>query len=230
MSKLRVPSKRRKGLQCLAQLTDDAVNGLFAAMATYPVKLYPTDLDVFKHICEQTKGVSEDDTKLVLDVLMSMYPVMTSSTKPLKEFVSEIVASMRDHASADEPALDDMHLARLNDALLRLLKVPSLSLAVKATGILLQNERSLIASRILTDMRPVFDIDSNDIGGGLVIHTLILEYIAENDETPKQFFVSLDSDDIEDLIRNLERAKQKNTKLKNLLTAASVTYIDTNER
>lgn len=230
MSKLRVPSKRRKGLQCLAQLTDDAVKELFAAMATYPVRLYPTDSDVFQHIGGQIKAISETDTTLVLDALMSMYPVMTTSNKPLKELVSEIVASMRDHVPAGETSLDDAHLARLHDSLLTLLKVPSLSLAVKATGILLQNERSLIASRILTDVRPVFDIDSNDIGGGLVIHTLKLEYIAENDETPKQFFVSLDSDDIEDLIRNLERAKQKASKLKNLLTAASVTCIDTDER
>lgn len=230
MARVRVPSKYRKGLQCLAQLTDDAVNDLFVALETYPVRLYPSVSDVFEHISAKTKIASEADTRLVLDAILSMYPVLTLSNKPLGELTSEIVESMRDHESADEPVLVDTQLARLNDSLSKLLKIPSLSLAVKATGILLQNERSLIASRILTDVRPVFDIDSDDIGGGLVIHTLKLEYISENDEEPQQFFVSLDSDDIEDLIRHLERAKQKATKLKKLLTASSITCIDTDER
>lgn len=228
MSKLRVPSKRREGLQCIAGLTDNAVKELFAAMATYPVRLYPTDSNVFQHISGQIKNIPEADVRLILDTLISMYPVMVSSNRPLNTFVADVVTSMRDHAP-DEPAIDDSQLTRLQDSLEKLLKVPSISLAAKATNILFQNERSLMSSRILTDVRPVFDIDTNDIGGGLVIHTLKLEYFADNDDAFKQFFVSLDSDDIDELIRNLERAKQKSEKLKNLLTTASVISIDTDE-
>lgn len=229
MSKVRVPSKRREGLQCLARLTDDAVKELFAAMATYPVRLYPTDLDVFQHITGQIKAVPEQEVRLILDTLISMYPAIMSSNRPLNVFVADIVASMRDHVSTGEPAIEDAHLSRLQTSLEKLLKVPSISLAAKATNILLENERSLITSRILTDVRPVFDLDTNDIGGGLVIHTLKLEYFASNVEATNEFFVCLDSEDIDELIRNLERAKQKAKKLKSLLAAASVTFIDTDE-
>lgn len=229
MSKLRVPSKRRVGLKCIAGLTDKAVKELFAAMATYPVRLYPTGSNIYQHISGQIKTLPETDVRLILDTLISMYPVMMSSNRSLNAFVSDIVTSMRDQAPDEEPAFDDSQLTRLQDLLEKLLKVPSISLAAKATNILFENERSLMSSRILTDVRPVFDIDMNDIGGGLVIHTLKLEYFADNVDALNQFFVSLDSNDIDDLIRNLERAKLKAEKMKNLLTTASVICIDTDE-
>ena len=226
MSKVRVPSKRREGLLCIAQLNNDAVKELFSAMATYPVRLYPTDSDIFQHINGAIKTIPEQDIRLILDTLLSIYPAMSSSNSTLKTFVSDIVASMRDHAPANEPAIDDSLFSNLQDSLGKLLTVPSISLAAKATDILFENERSLVSSRILTDVRPVFDCETNDISGGLVIHTLKLEYLTEN---TKEFFVCLDSDDIDDLILNLERAKQKAEKLKHVLAAASVTFIDTDE-
>lgn len=229
MSKLRISSKRLNGLSRIAELRDEEVKELFSAMATYPLCLYPTDEGIFRKISDQITTIEDKDALLILDTLLSLQHALSSSNKSINMFIGDVATSLADQAQSGESLLKEEQLPQLQITLEQLLRVPSVSLAAKATSLLFENERSLLNSRILTDVRPVFDVATNDVGGGLIIQTLKLEYVSEADNHPKEFFVSLDSDDIEDLINNLERAKLKADKLKELLSESSITCIDTDE-
>lgn len=229
MSKLRISAKRLEGLYCIAKLNDKATKELFAALASLPLRLYPTESTVFKEISDKVTSIKDKDALLILDTLISMQHAHSTSNTTLNTFVKNIITSVDEQRWPDDTGVEREQLTQLEKNVEKLLKVPSLSLAIKATSLLFESERSLLNSRILTDIRPVFDVLTNDIGGGLIIQTLKLEYISDEDDSSKEFFVSLDSDDIDDLIDNLERAKAKAGKLKELLAASSIQCIDTSE-
>lgn len=63
-------------------------------------------------------------------------------------------------------------------SLISLLQTQSVFLAAKATDISYDFERVLTSSRILTSIRPVFDVDRTRIVGSTIVQTLRLEYIS----------------------------------------------------
>jgi len=80
--------------------------------------------------------------------------------------------------------------------------------------------------RILTDVRPVFEPSAPEAApaGAVIVHTLKISYRGDN--SAKDFFVALDSEDVRQLTEQLERARSKAESLKSVLKAAEVPYID----
>jgi hypothetical protein len=222
MSKLLVPENRIEGVRLIASLTDDNVKELFAAMASQPAGLYHAGLPAAT--ADVVKSIPSGDVELIVDTLLSMYPAMISRDKHVGAFAAELANSM-----LGSEGWGGEEVSRLQSNLENLLQAPSISLGAKATNLLFQNERSLISSRVVTDIRPVFGIDNDEIGGALIIHTLKLEFFSDGTETRQVFYISLDTSDIDQMIRNLERAKRKTLKLQALLEAAAVPAIGEDE-
>lgn len=223
MATVSIPQKRLESVRLIARLGDEAVKQLFAAMARQPASLFLTG--AAKNIAAEVSLIPPDDVLEIVDSLLSMYPAMISSCKHVGEFAADLANSV---SGKKDWTTEDVKQLQVN--LETLLRVPSISLGAKATNLLFQNERSLINSRVITDMRPVFELDSDEVGGGIVIHTLKLEYIADQSDDQQSFSVSLDLHDIDQMIENLERAKRKGEKLRTLVSAASIPVIDEDEK
>lgn len=216
----RIPDSRKAALLSLSELSDACVKELFSALAQVPPGLYGPQLPV--QVAADVKTAEPKVIESIVDTLLSLYPAMISANESVDEFVEKVVETI---SVPGKTQIDGTKISDLRTNLRKLLKVPSISLGAKATSVLFENERSLVNARILTDIRPVFELESANVGGALVIHTLKLEYYSDGDGA-KEFFVSLDSDDIDTLILKLERAKQKAEKLKGVLSAASVRLIE----
>lgn len=218
MSKLSVSGKRVEKLRLISELSDETVKELFAVMASRPAALYQTSLA--SDVATEVKSLASGEVVSVVDTLLSMYQGIIDANKSVTEFAGELALSVR-----TEPGWDAESANRLQANLERLLRVPSTSLGAKATSLIFQNERSLITNKIFTDARPVFELEGDEIGGGVIVHTLKLEYFVDGADEKQTFYVSLDASDIEQLIDNLERAKRKGEKLRTLLTAAALPVI-----
>lgn len=70
----------------------------------------------------------------------------------------------------------------------------------------LENEKNYDNSKIIVDIRPVFD--NENFIGSTIINKLKLKYTENNEE--KSFYLTLDTDDIIELIENLKIAQTRN--------------------
>lgn len=98
-------------------------------------------------------------------------------------------------------------------ALQRLLETDAVLLAAKALDISYDFERVYLAGRLLTSIRPVFDVPRENIIGSTIVQTLRLEFVAPNGEQ-SSISVALDSDDIIQLKEECEIALDKAAKSK----------------
>ena len=84
------------------------------------------------------------------------------------------------------------------------------------------------STRIVTDLRPVFGLDSGlDVKGLMVVHTLKIEYFA--DEGTRETYISMDDDDMAQLRRALDRAKEKAEVLRALIRKCQMPNLNPGE-
>jgi hypothetical protein len=83
-------------------------------------------------------------------------------------------------------------------------------------------------SRTITDIRPVFSTEIDSVEAALIIHTLRIHY--HIGAAHKDFYVALDTNDLQQLIDVLERAKVKAEKLKAMLAASNTPHFESPQR
>lgn len=84
----------------------------------------------------------------------------------------------------------------------------SILVSAKAHQLAYSHERSLVRSRLITDVRPVFDKSGDNILESVVTHTLAIQYTDGLGQQSMITFI-LDTDDIEGLRIACERAVRK---------------------
>lgn len=108
----------------------------------------------------------------------------------------------------------------------RMLASKSVILSAKAADLASDFDRFCITSRIITDIRPVFDTDNGPLVGATITHTLRLEYLSA-DRTHGSISVALDMDDIKHLQDACIEAVRKGGVAKALMDEKRNGYLDT---
>ena len=220
MASFNLNERRLPVFQKIAALDKASVNAMFVALANVKPAALPASfpLDVALTLTD----MSQSDAAEIVATLHSLFAPFASSSKSLDGFIDDIVVSfgrISDRKAGAKPEECD----RLRDNLKKLLSAPAFGLGAKASGVLLENERNFILSRIVTEVRPVFGVEDAEIAGAVVLHSLRISYIKDNER--EEFFVAIDSDDLAKLIVDLERAKRKEEKVKEMLFAGKVAYM-----
>jgi hypothetical protein len=119
-------------------------------------------------------------------------------------------------SSYPELNVENIDFDSLREKVEKLLNVHKLKVISKATRLQLDGERLYCESKILSDIRPVFDDDPEvDPIGAVITHTLKLGYHIGREH--KEFHIVLDADDLESLKSVIDRAYAKNQTLRVLL-------------
>ena len=219
-----IPEKRRQTFHKIAALDKASVNDIFAAIAKGGTGAFSFGFaDI---LAASVKRVDQGDAVDIITALYALFPPFGSSSKSINEFIDDVVASFRRVGPGATRPTDD-ESERLRDNLKKLLSAPSFGVRAKASGVLLENERNFLLSRVITEVRPVFGMQDDSIAGAVILHSLRISYV--NDGSKEEFFVAMDSDDLATLIKDLERAKRKEKKVKDMLSAASVTHMESSK-
>jgi len=114
---------------------------------------------------------------------------------------------------------------KLEPQLQELFSLKNIWTVVKALDLSFDYNNLLQKIKILTDIRPVFNEDASDIRGSVISYTLRLYY--DSLEGSKSLSISLDKDDIEQLLELCERALKKSETAKNFMQKSDIkaTYI-----
>jgi len=195
----------------IRNLPDSTVDELIQAVETAPLTTDPEELA--KIIAGSIPSVGADDLKGILGFVYGLYNVRQSSQLNNRQFLEELIAGVRQHA---KPELTEDDLPRMRDRFRRILSIKKLSTLSKARNLQRAGERLYCDATIVSDVRPVFgqDVKSRPVGA-VITHTLKLAYHEGLDH--KEFFITLDEVDLEELQEVFDRAKQKSQSLTTLL-------------
>jgi hypothetical protein len=220
--RIRIPERYQAGIAKLITLPDDGIEELLSILNETPLSL---NLDSIKdYIISQISSIPEDDIDEIISALDSLYIIQDELSAPIQEFSEQVLQAMAE-AENSVLHLESSHHEHFKDRLTKLMNGKLLRLVVKSRDILFEQERTFGSARVLSDIRTVFgDHTESAPDAAIIVHMLKIHYIQDNQH--KEFFVALDTGDIDLLIDTLIRAQEKAETLKSLLAAANVPYIN----
>jgi hypothetical protein len=210
---LQIPKQHIPGLAKIKLLTDSAVDRLMSGFGSHPP--IPDTDDAVKVLADLIPEIPPGDLANIVETLYVLYYVREFSEAGSSRFINDLIQALK---SSKEPsfAVSDKDVAGLKERLNRLLSIENISLLSKALRLQREGEHLYCEAKIMSDIRPVFHDDiSAKPAGGVVSHTLKLEY--HKGPQHNEFFVILESADLQALKKTLERAIEKEVTLRKLL-------------
>jgi len=219
---IRIPKNRWEAFAGLSTLSEDSVKILFARLASTPPQKFGPELPTSLEANLSESGI--ENVAEMVDTLFSLFPLLINLSKPVNEIIDEVLEAVRNQAPPNL-RFDENRIEQLRTNLQKLLRVPSMYMGAKATSVLTDNQSNFLTARVLTDVRPVFELETTDVAGAVVLHNLKIHFASQSD-AEREFFVSLDAADVESLIATLQRAQQKAEKLQKMFDSKDILLIN----
>jgi hypothetical protein len=214
---IRIPDRYRAGFERIKQLSATDIEALVNALKRVPISGGIKDLT--SSVQEQVTTLSADDAEAIVRSLYSLYVFRIDSDTPLSEVISELTSAMR---ATDKPSLtlseDDR--VQFEKNMSALLNIDTMALTTKVGQIKIEYENTFHDARILSDIRPIFRKPDEQPVGGAITHTLKIEYHHEGEH--KEFYVALDSEDLQKMKAVLQRADAKAASLRLFLKSTGI--------
>lgn len=220
---LRVPEQYEEGIAKIRDLSDESTRELLAALQDPPSTF--NEFSLSSAVAQKVDTIAASDVEEIVPALLSLYSYRDYSQSAISEVAEGIAQAMSESAS-EQLKISSGDFDLFTGRLVELLSVEPLNVAVRAGMLSLENEHSLQDARVLTDLRPIFEPENPEKPpkGAVILHTLKISYRGDN--RIKNFFVTLDTEDMRMLLEQLERANLKAQSLKSILKAAQVPHID----
>lgn len=150
-------------------------------------------------------SLSNEDIHDIFRSLISLVGIFESSKRDIDDFTTRFSDSYL--ISNDSAEKDDGIILKKNLSVL-LKNFDSIRISTKAQEIILENTHNFSDSRIVSDIRLVFDSQLNENKKyAVIVHSLKLEYTKK--ESLKELFIALDLSDLETLKQVIDRAIEK---------------------
>ncbi len=197
---LTIPAEHLDGLSLILRLNPEEETAIKRALgrATSPRTKHLMDL-----LLLALPTLAVKNARQIAATLRSMYNVRTSLDLTVDAFTTELLEAAKKHIDAEifDPA-------RAQHILTSLLNVLPLSLLTKARSLHLDHKNIFCSAKVISDMRPVFDVEIDKFPGGFtIVHTLKLGFHQRGKHA--EMYVAMDKQDIQELIDVLQRAQRK---------------------
>jgi len=221
MSALDIPDEYEYGIKLLLQMNDEIGKKFIKALSESKPTLYIENL--VESVSQKLKDIlTPSNVKDMIEALLALYGVRDSLDVETSEFIKNLEEAVLESESFSNIS-NNLQISKPLITELLDLDEP-LSIASKAFNILLDHERVFLSSKILTDIRPIFSNRKVESPvGAVIVHMFKIDY-REGSES-KEFFVALDTADINKLENVLRRAKEKEKAIQPLLKRADVAYL-----
>ena len=173
--------------------------------------------------CADRIAFSSEEIERAIETLMLLANLRADHGDSIPDFIDNLVRSMeRDRRK--ELHLEASAQAQFKKNLTILLAVKNLIVASKAIYLRRDYEHTYCRTRILTDIRPIFEEDRTlPPVNALIVHTLQLVY--HEGSGTKEIHIALDVENLSSLKVQIERAEEKTKSLKTLLAKVKLPTI-----
>lgn len=222
---INIPSHHIKPLLRIGELSSDEVGELSDALSRASLTFSVNK--IIDHV-KKNIHLDIDNIEEIIELLVSMNLALQASFSDLsiEEFVDKLSESLKE----EDDLPKNIDWIKLQTNLINLLNIDSsISVTGKALDVFTEHQRIYRSSRIFSDIRPVFHNNDTEIAT-TIVHTLKVE-ISDSQITSKPFsyFLTLDSNDLNDLKKVVDRAIYKEQKLKDILDNKKLNYLDTRD-
>jgi len=222
-SRVKIPQEFVGSFKYLLNMSEEKIKGFINALREVPIEISLTKL---ARSASSKTDIPIEDTKGILGMLMSLFTFINEEAVSVANVIEDLKISVEEY----DLTYDTKKWKFIGEQLEKLFeeKDGTLSIINKALRLMCEYENIFIRSRVLTDMRPVFKTNIEEGPAVVVIlHSLKLMYRKEREIN--NFFITLDSDDLDILINTLERAKKKAKLLHDTLNEKGLRYIEYSE-
>lgn len=211
MSRLQIPESHREGFKLLSSLSESDFKKLLNTLSNIDRDTSPDRLlSTITQETEIKKNISSEITK----ILFSIYSLKEGFNNNISELANELLIALH---NLNIEIGDKSEWNKLELRLEKLLSFDqTIGNAFKALQLLSDYDKILFESKIITDVRPAFnDKDNISTDTALIVHNLKIGY--HKNDRQKEMYLALDSNDLNELKNNIERAMKKEREIKNTL-------------
>ncbi len=220
---LRVPESELANLKVLAYAPTRTLEAIDDALKKTSPML---DVDALATSVAESTGLPASDVRPLVFTLCRLASIQRKLELSTKDFVGALTASLRETQSDRWSVEDSDNWAGREENIARLLGPGSaVTQAAKAAELLFEQQLVFLGSRVVTDLRPVFDEPGEQVLAFVVFHTLAITYYEAGDT--RTIHIAMDADDVRRLREHLERAARKEKVIKQDLAGANLVFIDT---
>jgi hypothetical protein len=212
-----IPEDYRIGFKELSALREETFKAVYEALISVPWVSSIGELTAKVAKKAKVEIAEIKEIFLSLEGLISFLE-KEEDVKDISNDVVSILFSKGEIEKKDGP--------ELQSRIYQLLKDKQIFYASKAADLLTENQNFFIQCRILTDIRPIFDLDVEQAPkAGIVTHTLHIHYRAQGAPTHEDFYITLESGDIDTLVEALIRALKKEKSLEDIFEKSKMTNL-----
>lgn len=199
MLRLTLSEKQKKSLQFLSGLPAESLSAAAEALRRKtPPALRLTEL---REVL--SAHLAPDDARTLAQQLLGLESMRRQSGSSPSEVIDALTAALADVWSSDD--IGNWEEKRV--FLLGLLETNSVCATAKVLDLSFDQDNLLYASRIITDIRPVFTEDRAEVIGGVVLISLKIEY--QSGDANNIITFALDERDVKNLKIHCENALKK---------------------
>lgn len=214
------PKNLESAIESLAGLTSEQRSQLLSALKSIKPALLSKD------IVKQLKNkVDIDLAKLqqIVEVIMLLYRMQESAKIDSDQVAKDLVDRFSANKDSESQEANSEY-SKLQEYLIELLTLDSgIKFSSKASSLLVEHESFYTGSQIITDIRPVFSSGSDPSPETcLLIHNL---NISVGGSKKDKVFIALDSRDLRDLKKEIDRALDKESKLITSMEEKGINFI-----
>jgi hypothetical protein len=198
-----IPKVYIPGFENIAKLDDDELRLFAKIISDMEVGENPENIVI--NASNKLPSFSEDAIRDMVRSLVSLVDIFETAGRDIEIFTTGFAESYilsNPKASREDVVVIKKNLSSLLE------KYDSIRITSKIRDVIFENQNNLKHTRIVSDIRLVFDENlENEKKYSVVVHSLKLEYTSG--EESKEFFVAMDLSDLKKMKDVLERAIEK---------------------
>jgi hypothetical protein len=223
MADFGVPSQFRSALVQLAELNDTAIAELAKLLEENPAILISRDA-AYESAAKLT-ALPAEETQAMLEALIPLLYFKASNSKSTAEMVKDITIELL-RSDKNLPKLKSDRAASFNKNISKLLDLSAIAIKAKALAVATDTPHLFSEVKILSDMRPVFGEKATEAPlGAVLMHSLRIGFAKEGRE--REFFVHMDTRDLQGLQECVNRALDKDATIRNFLERTKLQLFET---
>jgi hypothetical protein len=204
MARLKIPDRYKAALTLLMEMDEPTFEVLSSELHQAPLSVSDKEFSE-KTFEKMARKYTQSDIVSLARALQALSTIRNSAEVSLETFSNDVTEAF----SESNPGLEKVRLDTFKGRIQKALNAPTFSLEGKATSLIISDDHRYCKSRVVTDLRPVFNENLDD-GPELMmlVHSLKLTY-HEGDAKQRVFHLAMNGRDVAELRSVLDRAEAK---------------------
>ena len=195
--------------------------------------------EIFSSIEDALKEVASCSSNIELaEIVAELKKLDVSKVRNIFFSVGELFSLLEDESDIEQIIDDLVNLfagkdflsaedeAKFRARILILLHNKKIFYSSKASDLITESGNVFLTSRIITDIRPIFDLDiEKSTEAAIILHNLHIHYQDSSHGMHKEFYISLTSRDLQSLLDSIYRAEKKEENLQSIFIKSGMTNI-----